>query len=107
MKNMNYTFKYDARLGIHLPLLNKVWEEYTVEEQEQILLEWEAKRADIPGRIKELEKIIEGKQAQLNNEANFKRACELNYEIAEVAKTINDLNIWFRIQQETEAKMHT
>lgn len=103
---MNYTFKFDPRLGIHLPLLEKYWEEYSVSEQEQILLEWETKRADIPGRIKELEQIIEKKQALLNDEEDFNRACQLNYEIAEIAKTINDLNIWFRIQQETEKKVH-
>lgn len=103
---MNYTFTFDPRLGIHLPLLDKMWEDYSLEEQELILLEWESNRADIPGRIKELEAVIETKQARLNDEVNFERACELNYEIAEIAKTINDLNIWFRIQQDTESKIH-
>lgn len=103
---MSYKFIFDPRLGIHLPHLEKSWEDYSLEEQEQILLEWETRRADIPGRIKELEGIIEAKQEELNNEANFEKACELNHEIAEIAKTINDLNIWFRIQQDIESKIH-
>ncbi len=101
-----WQFKFDKRLGISLPVLDKEWKYYDIEEQAQIIAEWEAVRADIPGRIKELENEIEAVQSELNNEGSFKRSCQLNARITELAATINDLNIWFRIQQDTEAKIH-
>lgn len=103
---MSYEFKHDDRLGIALPVLDKEWEEYSQQEQAQILLEWEAHRSDIPEQIKIIERIINTKQEQLNVEEDFPRSCQLNHEIAELASTINDLNIWFRIQQDTHEKAH-
>jgi len=103
---MSYQFHFDERLGIAIPLLEKEWGKYTHEEQEQILYEWEAHRSDIPGRIKELEKMIEKKQEMLNNEENFVLSCQLNDQISRLASTINDLNLWFRIQQDTHSKIH-
>jgi len=103
---MSYTFTLDQRLGIYIPELIKDWDDYTLVEQEQILAEWEAYRSDIPNRIKEIEKIIVSKLEELNQEDNFIRSCALNSDIAELASAINDLNIWFRIQQETEGRIH-
>lgn len=103
---MSYTFQYDSRLGIKLPVLDKLWEEYSETEQANILAEWEAHRSDIPERIKEIENVIEQKQRALHEEECFERSCQLNAEIAHLASAINDLNIWFRIQQETETKRH-
>jgi hypothetical protein len=103
---MSYKFNHNQRLGISIPELNKEWDEYSAKEQEQILVEWEEYRSDIPGRIKEIERVIEKRQLELNIEENFPRSCELNSEISELASTINDLNIWFRIQQDTHVKVH-
>ncbi|GAA0382987.1 hypothetical protein [Bacillus horti] len=103
---MSYEFKYDNRLGIALPVLDRDWEEYSLREQATILVEWEAHRSDIPERIKQIEAIINAKQEKLNIEENFIRSCELNHEIADLASTINDLNLWFRIQQDTDTKVH-
>lgn len=103
---MTYIFQFDRRLGIHLPILDKYWEDYSLKEQAEILAAWEAHRSDIPGRVKELEQIIMKKQEELNDEESFERSCDLNSEIAALASTINDLNIWFRIQQDTAERMH-
>lgn len=103
---MTYLFQYDKRLGISVPVLDKEWEKYTIEEQNEILKQWEYYRSDIPERIRELEKEIFQKLQALGNEDDFKRSCELNDEISELASTINDLNIWYRIQQETDTKVH-
>jgi hypothetical protein len=105
-KGMSYQFEFDQRLGISLPVLDKEWNQYTTKEQTQILYEWEDHRSDIPARIKQIEKIIEQKLHELNNEDNFVRSCELNSEISQLASAINDLNIWFRIQEETNTKIH-
>jgi hypothetical protein len=104
---MSYQFIYDDRLGISVPVLAKEWDQYSSEEQSQILFDWEDYRSDIPGRIKQIERIIEKKQSELNQEDNFLRSCQLNSEIAQLASTINDLNIWFRIQEETNTKIHS
>ncbi len=104
---MRYQFIADDRLGIALPLLQHAWEEYSPEERADILLKWEEIRARIPDRILFLEALINHKQAALYEEDDFPRACQLNSDIAELASIINDLNIWFRVQQDYEpAPMH-
>ena len=60
----------------------------------------------IPDRIKVLENSINIKQAQLSNESDFERSCQLNGEIADLASIINDLWLWFRTNQETAEKVH-
>ncbi|MET3289861.1 hypothetical protein EDM56_29640 [Brevibacillus fluminis] len=97
---MRYEFVLDERLGIPLPSLNLDWEMYTAEERSDILLQWEEIRAKIPDRIIQLETVINRKQTQLSEEENFAVSCNLNSEIHELASVINDLNIWFRVQQE-------
>jgi hypothetical protein len=103
---MSYQFEFNKRLGISLPVLDKDWDQYSSNEQSQILYEWEEHRSDIPARVKQVEKIIEKKQHALNDEDNFIRSCELNSEISQLASAINDLNIWFRIQEETNTRIH-
>ncbi|MFY0543334.1 hypothetical protein [Brevibacillus sp. H7] len=103
---MRYQFTYDDRLGIRIPVLYHDWEMYSPDERADILLEWEEIRAKIPDRIIQLESIITQKQNQLSEEENFVRSCELNSEIHELASVINDLNIWFRVQQDYETKNH-
>ena len=99
-------FAYDERLGIRLPVLEKAWEEYSEKEQHAILLEWENIRGMIPDRIAELEQTINQKQAELSDESDFARSCRLNSEIAELASVINDLWIWYRLNQTVSAKLH-
>lgn len=103
---LRYQFIRDERLGIRLPALQLEWEEYSNAERADILLEWEEIRATIPDQIYQVEKVIIEKTKQMSEEDNFCRSCELNSEIHELASVINDLNIWFRVQQDHEAKVH-
>lgn len=103
---MRYQFAYDDRLGISLPELHLEWEDYSTDERSDILLQWEEIRAKIPDRIIQLEAVINKKQDQLFEEEDFVISCELNSEIAELASVINDLNIWFRVQQDYDTKTH-
>ncbi|MEK3909741.1 hypothetical protein [Paenibacillus sp. FSL H7-0331] len=97
---MAWSFVTDERLGIPLPHFDNDWEDYSEEERSIILLRWEEIRGTIPDHIKKLEQIIIKKQNQLNVEDNFKLSCQLNSEIAELAGTINELNLWFRVNQD-------
>ncbi|WP_042354800.1 hypothetical protein [Bacillus rubiinfantis] len=103
---MEEHFSYDNRLGIYIPVLKLDWDEYSKEIQEEILLYWENIRGAIPDRIIELENEINQKQAQLNDENDFSRSCQLNSEIAELASIINDLWLWYRANQTISAKIH-
>ncbi|MEC2132538.1 hypothetical protein P9761_10465 [Brevibacillus centrosporus] len=99
-------FILDERLGIRLPALDMEWESYSTEERADILLEWEEIRATIPDQIIRIETVIIEKTKQMSEEENFIRSCELNSEIHELASVINDLNIWFRVQQDHDTKVH-
>ena len=99
-------FSFDHRLGIAIPDLTLEWEEYSKETQQEILLTWEQTRGSIPDRIAELEQEINHKQAQLSDESDFPRSCQLNSEIAELASIINDLWLWYRANQTVSSKMH-
>ncbi|MCR8643883.1 hypothetical protein NV379_14600 [Paenibacillus sp. N1-5-1-14] len=103
---MSYSFIYDDRLGIETPQLEREWEEYSTEERCAILLRWEQIRGTIPERIKQIERVIIAKQRQLDQEDNFEVSCELNSSIADRASRINDLHLWFRVNQEIEVRMH-
>ncbi|KMJ55242.1 hypothetical protein AB685_28280 [Bacillus sp. LL01] len=94
---MDVEFIYDSRLQISLPRFHTVWDELDQDRQAQILRSWEEIRGNIPERVKELEVVINEKQAALTEELNFERSCHLNSEIAELASIINDLWIWFRL----------
>jgi hypothetical protein len=96
----NDFFSYDARLGIHLPVLMKEWPSYSSQEQEMVLLEWERVRGTIPDRIQEVEVEIERLQGELAQEDDFDRSCMINGEISERASEINDLWIWYRTNPE-------
>ncbi|WP_128894749.1 hypothetical protein [Longirhabdus pacifica] len=95
-------FRYNDRLGIPIPSLKLMWEEYKSEEQEEILSQWEMIRGGIPDRIKELEAVINRKQALLQDEHDFQISCLLNQDIADVASIINDLHLWYRTHQSIE-----
>lgn len=105
---MNNLFEYNERLGIFIPTLLKEWDEYEKDIQEQILIQWNQIQGLIPDRIKALEVIINRKQDELSNENDFVRSCELNSEIADLASIINDLWLWYRVNQDiSEEKVHT
>lgn len=103
---MNNWFKYNERLGIHLPNMKDQWEDYSLSDQEMILDTWEKIRGKIPDRISDIETDIEIKQLALYNESNFERSCVLNSEISELASQINDLWIWYRRGEEINTKVH-
>lgn len=103
---MNQHFSQDERLGIPVPRLEQDWDEYSHETQQSILFYWETIRGKIPDRIAELEGMINKKQAELSDEADFARSCKLNSEIAELASVINDLWLWYRTNQDISGKMH-
>lgn len=102
-----YRFDWNERLRIHLPVLEMEWEQYESSEQLAIVEEWELIRGTIPDRIMELEVLINIKQAQLFEEDSFEQSCILNYDIAEYASIINDLHIWYRIDQQLELRRHS
>lgn len=98
---MNEYFQFDKKLGIHIPIIENNWTNFSNELKEEILFQWEQIRGTIPDRISELEKIINAKQQQLENEGDFEKSCALNSEIAELASTINDLWLLFRKNEQS------
>lgn len=89
-------FVFDERLGIPVPRLLKDWDQHSLEEQQEILKEWEQIRGAIPDRIIAFERVVNEKQERMGREDSFEECCRLNSEIAELASRINDLNILFR-----------
>jgi hypothetical protein len=102
---MKEYFCFDERLGIHIPNLDLEWDYYKIDTQHSIMFYWETVRGSIPDRIADLENSINMKQAQLFEENDFQRSCELNEEIAELASIINDLWILYREHQEIDDKV--
>ncbi|WP_455662714.1 hypothetical protein [Pradoshia sp.] len=103
---METYFVHDKRLGIDIPSLNWDWTCYPAETQSEILFRWEEIKGGIPDLVKELEMQINEKWAVLNAEEDFEKSCLLNDEISELASCINDLWIWFRINEELSSKPH-
>jgi gas vesicle protein len=101
-----YRFQFDDRLGISIPEFRQSWQSYDKVTQEKILLQWEEIRGSIPEHIRRIEEKINHKQALLNNEANFKQACDINTKISELASEINDLWLWFRTNDVISEKNH-
>lgn len=99
--NPGYEFVHDARLGIPVPVLERDWLDYSLAEQEAMIVRWEAIRARIPDRVHELEAIINKHQLAVGQEDDWDRVCELYEEIYRIASIINDLNIWMSIEQHT------
>ncbi|MWC28903.1 hypothetical protein [Paenibacillus sp. MMS18-CY102] len=102
-----YQFVWNDRLGISLPNLEHEWDEYSDAERLRIVEQWEMIRGTIPDRIMALEQLIRVQQARLYDEDDFETSCLLNFDIAELASRINDLHIWYRINQEIEPRRHS
>ncbi len=96
----------NTRLGIALPSLDKPLDRYPLGTQHQILLHWEKIRGTIPERITQVEQEINLQQALLNQESDIEKSSVINYQIAELASIINDLQIWYRFHSSsTRGKM--
>lgn len=104
---MDQRFVFDERLGIPLPNLELEWEDYSVSERADIVTKWEIIRGAIPDRVFQFEREINKKQAELFDEDDFHQSCLLNSAIAELASRINDLHIWYRMNQEIESRRHS
>ncbi|MBW7476123.1 hypothetical protein K0T92_15365 [Paenibacillus oenotherae] len=100
-------FVFDERLGIALPKLELEWEGYSESDRAAIVTQWEIIRGAIPDRVFLFEREINKKQAELFDEDDFEMSCLLNSDIAELASRINDLHIWYRINQEIETRRHS
>ncbi|MGL4521120.1 MAG: hypothetical protein ACRCWQ_00975 [Bacilli bacterium] len=96
------TFIFDERLGISRPELYKSWKDYSHAEQQRIVTRWEMERGRIPDRIFALERNINQLQSQLDVEPQLEIAARINAEIAELASIINDLWLWFRMDEKVE-----
>ncbi|MHA6483654.1 hypothetical protein ACX1C1_17335 [Paenibacillus sp. strain BS8-2] len=99
-------FLWNDRLHLHIPVITQDWEHFSLEQRTEIIGRWELIRGSIPERIKEFEVIINRIQSELDEEENFERCCELTYEIADFASRINDLQIWYRNDQDVESRQH-
>jgi len=99
-------FESNARLGIPTPDLKRDWDEMTEEEQAEIIYFWETVRGRIPDRIFALEREINVLQQQLNEEERFDKVIELTWDIADRASRINDLQIFFRLNDNVAVKAH-
>jgi len=106
-KAVNPYFFFNERLGIALPELKREWETYSEIERAAIVERWEIIRGSIPDRVMGFERLINLKQAQLFDEENFECSCRLNSDIADLASRINDLHIWYRMNQEIEPRRHS
>lgn len=94
-----YEFVFNKKLGIRIPHLTKEWDEYSLEEQKDIIHQWENERAKIPDRVKEIENEIEELQ-DLMFKIEFDEYVKVHKEIVEMSSAINDLNIWYRTEGE-------
>ncbi|MNZ55263.1 hypothetical protein D3C78_731860 [compost metagenome] len=103
----DYRFEWSERLSIRLPVLELDWEQYEPLEQTAIIEQWEMIRGAIPDRVMEFERRIRLLQMQLFEEDDFEKSCILNANIADYASRINDLHIWYRIDQQMEVRRHS
>ncbi|MGZ4032367.1 MAG: hypothetical protein ACXVDJ_08160 [Tumebacillaceae bacterium] len=99
--NVGYEFVHDERLGIALPVLTHDWLLYSQEQQEAMIVRWEAIRARIPDRVKVLEEVIDRHQLAISQEDDWDQVVAHYEEVYRIASIINDLNIWMTIEQYT------
>ena len=93
-----FRFVFDERLGIRLPETDRDWWLYSLDEQAEMIEEWERIKSRIPDRIKELEDDINAKHLEISEEDDWDRVCELYEQYFAIASVINDLNIWAKIE---------
>jgi hypothetical protein len=99
-------FVHSERLGIPTPDLQQEWDEFSSDEQSEIIYYWETIRGRIPDRIFALEREIVALQDQLDNEEHFEKVCALTWDVADRASRINDLHLLFRLNQDVAVKAH-
>lgn len=103
---MSEHFAYDDRLGMEVPRLMREWSEYTVEERERILADWESLRGGIPAVIARFEEEINDRHERLQRVEDWDESVRLLTEVNDYASRINDLNILFRTQPDVESPEH-
>ncbi|QPC47225.1 hypothetical protein [Mangrovibacillus cuniculi] len=95
---MEKYFVYDQRLDLHVPLKTIPWEKLSNDETKAIEVFWETERGKIPTKIKSLDQKMERIQEYLSKEESFKKACEWNDALSNLASIVNDLWLWYRIR---------
>jgi hypothetical protein len=90
-------FKHNPRLGISLPDLPVSYEDLPADEQEHVLVEWEAIRSSIPDQIMRFESIIESYLEAIHHEEDWNVIASHFTQIADYASRIHDLNTWQRV----------
>lgn len=90
---MNYTFDYDKRLGIDLPVLNVPFESLDEDERGKFFKELRAISASIPEKIKLLDEEYMEKYEEL--EKDIDNFYEIMDELNDISKKISELNVWF------------
>lgn len=99
-ESVKYEFVYHEKMGIEIPKVYVEWEELTVNERENLIDRWETIRGHIPDRILALDSEVEKLQSRVYQEEDWEEVCRLFDQISSFASTINELNIWYRKQQE-------
>ena len=99
---INRIFRYDERLGIEVPALEREWEHHTLEERRSILEHWELIRGRIPDRIAHFEEQIAHLQERVHTEEDWDATVSLMDQISDFASRIADLNILNRTQPDAE-----
>lgn len=104
--DIHHGFKFDRRLGIPIPTEALAFEQLSERERAEVLTYWEQIRGSIPDRILQLETEINQLQERLANSDVFSESCRINSEVADRASTINDLNLWFRVDESAHESRH-
>ena len=99
---MKELFRFDDRLRIDVPNLQREWSEYSRAERMRILELWEPMRGRIPGVVAEFETEINERHQLLQEVEDWDKSVALMDEIADYASRINDLNILFRTQPDAD-----
>ncbi len=102
---MQGIFRFDERLGIEVPELDREWEHHSKEERMSILEHWETIRGAIPNRLAHFEERIAQLQELMRTEEDWDATVKLMDQINDFASRIADLNILSRTQP--EAELHT
>lgn len=91
------SFKLNPRLGIELPDFTVPYEELSADEQEEVLVKWEAIRSRIPDQIIKFEHVIEELLSAVHEEENWDIISAHFADIADYASRIHELNTWRRV----------
>ncbi|MCY0870543.1 MAG: hypothetical protein OWT27_08140 [Firmicutes bacterium] len=94
------SFRYDERLQMPVPALERDLYDYGEAERSEILVEWERIRGNIPAIISRFEEVIVATQDELHHTEDWEDTVRLMEKINDYASRIADLNILFRTEPE-------